>query len=72
MKHTNECPKCHSKSILRIPGKHVGNGGGNIIFIGLTALSAVKVTRYMCEKCGFSEEWIDDKQDIEKLKHRYK
>ncbi|WP_278281159.1 hypothetical protein [Clostridium sp. BSD9I1] len=34
---------------------------------GMTIFSAVKVTRYLCCDCGYSEEWIDDKKDIEKI-----
>ena len=32
--------------------------------VGMTVLSAVKVSRYLCWKCGYSEEWIDNKEDI--------
>ena len=30
-----------------------------------------KVTRFLCGKCGFSEEWIDSLEDIEKLRMKY-
>ncbi|NLL05624.1 MAG: hypothetical protein GX270_07530 [Clostridiaceae bacterium] len=72
MKNTKQCPKCNSTSLLKIPGKHTGYGSGNIIFVGLTALSAVKVTRFVCEQCGYSEEWIENKADIQKLANKYK
>lgn len=72
MRDSKNCPKCNSKNILRVPGKHYGYGAGNIIHTGMSALSAVKVTRYVCEECGFSEEWIDNKEDIVKLIKKYK
>lgn len=67
MKNTKICPKCNSKSIVRIPGEAGPHGSGNIIMTGMTVFSAVKVTRYLCCECGYSEEWIDDKKDIEKI-----
>jgi len=67
MKNTLICPKCNSKCILRIPGKAGAYGSGNNIMMGMTIFSAVTVTRYLCCECGYSEEWIDDKKDIERL-----
>jgi predicted nucleic-acid-binding Zn-ribbon protein len=72
MKKSNKCPKCNSQEIIRIPGRVSGVGAGNIIMTGMTVFSAVKVTRYLCTDCGFSEEWIDDPKDIEKLKNIFK
>jgi ribosomal protein S27AE len=68
MKNTGICPKCHSSKIIRIPGSVGGYGAGNNILAGHTIFSAVKVTRYLCASCGYTEEWIDDANDIEKLK----
>lgn len=72
MKNTGVCSKCNSDSVLRIPGKHTGYGAGNIIVIGLTAINAAKVTRFVCEQCGYSEEWIESKRDIQRLIAKYK
>lgn len=69
MKNTNTCPKCHSNEIVRIPS-FVG-ANGNSIKAGLSVFSSVIVTRYLCTSCGYSEEWIDDPMDIEKLKKYY-
>ena len=69
MKNTKCCPKCNGTDIIRIeitPGAH---GFGNNIPI--TNFSCVKVHRYLCCDCGYSEEWID-KADIPKLKQKYK
>jgi len=71
MKNNNPCPKCDSTDIIRIEGKAGAYGSGNNIPIGLTIYSAVKVTRFLCGSCGYSEEWIDDKKDIEKLRKKY-
>jgi len=71
MKNTGICPKCHSSEMIRIPGNVGAYGTGNNIKVGFTNFSAVKVTRYLCASCGYTEEWIDDPNDIEKLKKYY-
>lgn len=70
MKKSGKCPKCGSDNILFIPGKVGAYGTGNNIPIGLTTLSSVLVEKYVCCKCGFSEEWVDI-SDIEKLEKKY-
>lgn len=69
MKNSNTCPKCASTEILKIPGRIASNGGTNFIVLGF--LKYAKVTRYVCENCGYSEEWIDRKSDIEALKRKF-
>ena len=70
MKNTQICPKCAGRFILKIPGKAGAYGSGNNIMVGGTIFSAVKVHRYLCCRCGYSEEWID-KEDIPTLKNKY-
>jgi hypothetical protein len=69
MRNSKKCPKCQSGDILRIPGAFRAYGAGNNIVVGM--FSAVKVTRYLCEGCGFSEEWIDSADDISKIAKKY-
>ena len=71
MKRHRSCPKCNSSDIIRIPGKVGAYGTGNNIMVGATIFGAVKVTRYLCGQCGFTEEWIDDPEDIRKLKEKF-
>ena len=54
---------------MRIEGRMGGHSGHNDIAAGF--FSTVKVTRYLCGSCGFSEEWIDAPEDLEKLKDKY-
>lgn len=70
MRTSGICPKCGSRQIVRIDGDIRAYGAGNNIMPGLTIFSAVKVNRYLCCECGFSEEWIDP-QDIPALRERY-
>lgn len=69
MKNTRSCPKCQSNDIVRIEGK-AGSYGSNIP-IGMSKL-AVTVTRFLCLSCGFLEEWIESKEDLEKIRSKYK
>jgi hypothetical protein len=71
MRNSNKCSKCQSTDIIRIPGRAGAYGAGNNIPAGMTYFSAVKVTRYLCGACGFSEEWVDSADDIAKLKKKY-
>lgn len=71
MKQTNTCSKCKARDLLRIPGKSGAFGSGNNIPVGGTIFSAVKVTRFVCSQCGFSEEWIDSPEDLAKLQEKF-
>ncbi len=71
MKNTKICPKCGSGDIIFVPGTAEAYGAGNNIRVGATIFSSVLVHRYVCCDCGYSEEWIS-KEDIEKLKKKYK
>lgn len=67
MKQSKICPKCGGTDILLIEGKMGPYGSGNNIPTGWTY---VKVNRYLCAKCGFSEEWVE-REDVEKLRRKY-
>lgn len=71
MKKTRTCPKCGGSDIILIPGKVGPHGSGNNIATGWTIFSSVKVSRYLCGNCGFSEEWIDDADDLAKIREKY-
>ena len=71
MKNSKTCPKCGSYDIIRIDGYAGPHGSGNNIMVGMSIFSAVNVNRYICGSCGYSEEWIDQK-DIERVKNSKK
>ncbi len=71
MKNSLRCSKCKSTDIVRIPGEIGSYGAGNNVRVGWTAFHAVKVTRYLCGSCGFSEEWVDSAEDIARIKKKY-
>lgn len=69
MKKTGICPKCGGDSIGFIP---VGKGTTSLShgrYITINSLMLVKrfeIERYFCADCGFTEEYIADK-DLKKL-----
>jgi len=67
MKNTRKCPKCGSTDIRIVEGHAGAYGSGNNIPLGATIFSAVPVNRYICCRCGFTEEWLD-KGDLERVK----
>lgn len=70
MKNTRKCQKCGGSDIIFVSGSARAYGAGNNIMIGHTIMSAVPVDRYICIRCGFSEEWID-LDNMDKLKKKY-
>ncbi len=71
MKKQHLCPKCNAQDIICIPGHAGAYGSGNNIPMGYTIFTAVKVTRYICGFCGYSEEWIESLEDLKKLRDKY-
>lgn len=67
MKKTKKCPKCGNTDIFVIEGNAGAYGSGNNIAVGMTIFSAVPVDRFICSKCGYSEEWIRV-EDIQKVR----
>ena len=67
MNRTRICPTCGSNEIYVIDGYTGPYGSGNNVMIGATVFTAVKVNRYICCACGFTEEWIG-REDLEKVK----
>ena len=66
MMYTRVCPKCGSYDIGIVDGYAGSYGTGNNIMTGVTIFSAVKVDRYICMNCGFTEEWIR-REDMQRL-----
>lgn len=71
MHTTALCPKCQSGDIVRIDGYTGPYGSGNNVMTGATIFSGVKVNRYICCHCGFTEEWID-REDLDRIKNSKK
>jgi len=61
MKNNGICPKCKSNNISEIGSDILGTR------IKTGALSFASASYYVCCQCGYIEEWITDKKDLEKI-----
>lgn len=68
MKYSYFCPKCQNSEIAIIEG---GTFKGNIYNTVTFGLTTIYLTRYVCTNCGFTENYIDDVKDLQKIKDKY-
>ncbi len=66
MKRSLKCPKCDSDEVVRKRGSPVLNSWSRIA-ISITSID-IWVTKYVCTDCGFIEEWVDNPNDLARLK----
>lgn len=72
MKLTGLCPKCGSRQLIRIPDNGRYSNGNNIYLrSGFVLIGRIPIIRYVCGQCGFTEEWVERPDDLEKLKKAY-
>jgi predicted nucleic-acid-binding Zn-ribbon protein len=68
MKFNYCCPKCQNSEIAIIEGgAFKGNIYNNVTF----GLNTIYLTRYICVNCGYTENYVDDINDIEKIKLKF-
>ncbi|MBK8625011.1 MAG: hypothetical protein IPN86_05465 [Saprospiraceae bacterium] len=68
MKYNYCCPKCQNSEIAIIEG---GAFKGNIYNTVSFGLTTIYLTRYVCTNCGFCENYVDDVNDLQKIKNKY-
>ena len=68
MKNTKTCPKCGSHDILVVSMR---KSKSSLIPLGLTMAGCVGLARHVCGSCGYTEEWILKKEDIEKVRAKF-
>ena len=71
MRTNFSCAKCQSKDLIKVPGNVGAFGAGHNIPVGWRAMNAVPVTRLVCGACGFTEQWIQDPKDLERVRKAY-
>lgn len=72
MKNGSACPKCGSRRIVRIPdnpGHHAS--GNNIYTTRATLLGKIPVIRYVCCDCGYVENWVETRGELEKIQRTF-
>lgn len=67
MRNTGICPKCGAARVIRIPDSGRYANGNNIYTTKMTLFGKVPVIRYVCGACGYVEDWVENKAELEKL-----
>lgn len=68
MKNGTPCPKCGSRHIVRVPDnprRHAS--GSNIYTTRATLLGKIPVIRYVCRGCGYTENWVETRRELEQI-----
>ena len=64
--HQHEhCAACRSRDLLRVP---TTPGDHSHIVVGDRLLHLIRVDKYVCTDCGRIEEWVNDTEELRKLK----
>lgn len=72
MKQTGRCPKCNSTNIIRIPDHESRHASGNNIYTTtFTLLGKIPVIRYVCVNCGYVENWVETKEELDIIKDTF-
>ena len=72
MKNTRCCPKCHSDNIVRVPDNPARyTSGNNIYTTTMTLFGKIPVIRYVCCDCGYVENWIENRHELDEIKRRF-
>lgn len=62
MKHAEKCPKCNGLNIYRAEKSRSERS-----YLAVAAFSRAKVEIYICSECGYIEEYLKSKEDLEKI-----
>jgi hypothetical protein len=71
MKNIKKCPKCGSCDIVRIPDNGRYSSGNNIYTTNVTLFGKIPVIRYVCCECGYVENWVENKSELEKIRSAF-
>jgi len=71
MKTSHHCPKCNSIEIAKIEGPATVGYSSNVVPAKGWSLSGLPVDRYVCISCGFTEEWIHKRKDLDRIKDKF-
>lgn len=64
MKTGRPCPKCGAKDPVYFPGGKL-EGQNNAMRGGFLFNDVIRIARYVCRDCGFTEEWVDRDSDMD-------
>ena len=65
-----QCPKCRSKELVRLPG----DLEPPTMLSGAkppSTFKTIKVTRFCCTNCGYTEVWVDNPEDLKDILKKF-
>lgn len=71
MKNSHCCPKSSSTDIRRIPDNGRYASGNNIYTTTITLFGKIPVIRYVCCNCGYVENWVEKKEELDKIRSSF-
>ena len=71
MKFSNQCPKCESSNLVK-ESKKSNPYYTNYVYVKKNWASYISLTRYICLHCGYTEEWVDKPDELEKIEKKLK
>lgn len=72
MKNGSPCPKCASRRVIRVPDNPRRHASGNNIYTtSATLLGKIPVIRYVCCDCGYVENWVETRRELEKIEEAF-
>lgn len=72
MKNTHKCPKCGSSEIIRVPDNPYRHASGNNIYTTkMTLIGKIPVIRYVCSSCGYVENWVEGRGELDELRRSF-
>lgn len=71
MKRTGICPKCGSRDLVRVPDDAHRYLANSICITRLVTVERVPVGRYVCCGCGYVENWVETRRDLERIKEAF-
>lgn len=72
MKNTRQCPKCGSADIVVESKQTSKMSYNNYVTVKENWAKFIMMSRYICLTCGYTEEWIDKPEDLEKIEKKLK
>ncbi|MDE6846518.1 MAG: hypothetical protein K2J99_12250 [Lachnospiraceae bacterium] len=71
MKNVKHCPKCNSLNIVRVPDDAHRYLANSICITKLVTVERVPVARYVCCDCGYVEDWVENCNELNKIRRAY-
>ena len=71
MKEGKRCPKCGSKEIIRVPDDAHRYLANSICITGLVTVKRIPITRYVCHECGYVENWVENRHELDKIRETW-